>query len=154
MTKNGQSGRSTADLSLKKREEKLGKRDVFEIPGIKQNPLSVVLIKKFTKDERLNIQEMLKSLHKFVNSERIDEKLGFVFEIYDLDNDGIISTRDLFEIIKLLNKGLLDDWKIQNIVDKTFANLGEYKSGMNYEEFKDLIFKRSKNLGELLGCTS
>lgn len=140
------------ELELDRRAERMGKRDVFGIPEVKNNPLSVIIIKKFTKDEKLDTREMVRSLHRFVNSKSIDEKLEFIFGIYDLDNDGVVSNKDLFEIIKMLNKGILDDWKIQNIIDKTFAETGEYKLVMDYEEFRKLVLKTTTNLKEMFGC--
>ncbi|ELA41533.1 uncharacterized protein VICG_01397 [Vittaforma corneae ATCC 50505] len=146
------SSRQEEEIELDRKIERMGKRDIFGIPEIKNNPLSVILIKKFTKDEKLNTKEMIRTLYHFVNSKGIDEKLEFIFGIYDLDNDGLVSTKDLFEMIKILNKGILDDWKIQNIVDKTFAEIGEYKLSMSCEEFKKLVLKTTSNLKEMFGC--
>lgn len=141
------------DAELKKRIESIGKRDIFSIPEIKNNPISVILIKRFTFDEKLDGRAMIEELCKFVKCKSIGDKLDFIFTIYDLDNDGLVSSKDLFEIIKMLNRGILDDRKIQNIVDRTMAMTGEYKLGITPNEFKRLVCHVTKDLDLMFGCS-
>lgn len=145
--------RDQDEAVIAKRVERMGKRDVFDIPEARNNPISVILIKRFTVDEKLDAHAMLTSLCKFVSSKSVDEKLEFIFSVYDLDKDGKISEKDLFEIIKVLNRGILDDWKVQNIVDKTLAEVGEYRQFIECEEFKELVKRTTKNLKVMFGCT-
>lgn len=138
--------------SLKKWKTNIKKKDLFSIENIKDNPISIILIKKHTVKDHLNSEEMLESLHSFVNTKDFNQKLKYIFNFYDTNGDGEISSIELFEILKVLNKGILEDWKIQNIVDKTFAEVGEYRLSMNFEEFKAMILKRNKKLLEIMGC--
>lgn len=138
--------------SLKKWKTNIKKKDLFSIENIKDNPISIILIKKHTVKDHLNSEEMLESLHSFVNTKDFNQKLKYIFDFYDTNGDGEISSIELFEILKVLNKGILEDWKIQNIVDKTFAEVGEYRLSMNFEEFKAMILKRNKKLLEIMGC--
>lgn len=144
-----QTEKDESELDLK--AARLNKRKVLEIQEIKNNPISVFLIKKYTKDEKLDTKELLRSLYRFVNTKNVTDKLRFIFELYDLDNDGLISSKDLFEILKILNKGILEDWKLQNIVDKTFAKGGEYRIVMNQDEFIKLVSSNTKSLEEMFG---
>lgn len=137
---------------LDRRAERLSKRDIFKVPEIRENPLSVILIKRFTVAERLDARAMVEALCGFVKSKSVDHKLEFIFSVYDMDQDGLVSSKDLFEIIKILNRGILEDWKVQNIVDRTLAKTGEYKLTMTCEEFKTLVRQTTKNLNAIFGC--
>jgi len=137
---------------LDARVERMSRRDVFNIPEIKENPLAVILIKRFTVGEMLDSRTMVEIITRFVTTKSIDEKLEVIFTIYDLDHDGLISSKDLFDIIKMLNRGILDDRKIQNIVDRTLATTLEYKLTMTCEEFKTIIKHTTKRLNSIFGC--
>jgi Ca2+-binding EF-hand superfamily protein len=128
------------------------KRDILSIPGIKENPVSVFLIKKFTVNEKLDTKALVISLYRFSKTKNLEEKLFFLFEIYDSDSDGFIFRMELFNFLKLLNKGILDDYKLNNIVDRTFADAGEYIDKMNFDQFKKLINSRCINLRDMFGC--
>lgn len=130
-------------LERMKKAAKFTKRDLFSNANIKDNPLSVILLKKFTANEKIQTESLVEMLYEFVNG---NNRLEILFKIYDTDGDGFISNSELFEILKILNRGILDDWKIQNIVDKTFNEIGEYKLKMNLKEFEELITKRCENL--------
>lgn len=137
---------------LLKKSSSLSKKDLMSVLPIKNNPLSIVIIKKYTKNGKLDAQDLVRSLYAFTNAKILGEKLKFIFGLYDLDGDGCISSVELFELLKLLNKGIMEDWKLQNVVDKTFAEMGEYTTRMRYDQFEDLITKRSKNIRELFDC--
>lgn len=147
-----------ADSKNEKQNEALSKasefrrRDVLSIQDIKDNPISIILIKKFTINGKLDSKALVASLHKFSESKAIDDKLFFLFNVYDGDGDGHISNQELFDILKLLNKGILEDSKIQNIVNRTFSEVGEYLNEINYEQFKKLILDRCVHIKSMFGC--
>lgn len=127
---------------LLKKSKVLTKKDILSIPELKENPISTILIKKYTNGDAFEGEKLIKDLLDFNLVTKADQKYKFIFGIYDLDCDGYISSLDLFDILKVLNKGVLVDWKLQNIVDKTFAEIGKYRSKLNYEQFKYIIDKR------------
>ena len=137
---------------LLKASSLLGRKDLMSVFSIKNNPLSIMIIKKYSVNDKLNATMLIEALYGFVNSKSLDEKLKFIFDVYDGDGDGYISSVELFEILKILNKGILDDWKLQNVVDKTFAAIGEYTTMMKFEQFKNLIVKRSNRIHEMFDC--
>lgn len=125
---------------------------LLAIPSIKLNPLSVLLLNKYTKNNRIDVEKLISALLFFLKSVRLEDKLAFLFECYDADSDGYISSTELFDLLKLLNRGILSNSKIQNIVDKTFAEVGEYKMKMDYADFKMLLMSANTNLVELFCC--
>jgi serine/threonine-protein phosphatase 2B regulatory subunit len=138
---------------LLKRIPNLNKRDILSFDKIKDNPITIILIKMFTINNKLDTHALVLSLYNFVESKTIDDKLYFLFTIYDTNSDGLISNTELFELLKTLNKGILEDFKIHNIVDRTMSEIGEYLQFLNYEQFKKLIVDRCENLKILFNCT-
>ncbi|KAF7683559.1 Calcineurin subunit B [Astathelohania contejeani] len=139
---------------LLKKGSKIKKSDLLVYPTISQNPIALRIIQNFTKKGRLDIEGMIKSLRMFVSSAPLDAKLKLLFRMYDTDNDGLISSGELFMVIKTISDDLLTDSKIQNIVDKTFYQFGEYVKSINFEEFCSLIKKRNINLETFFKCNS
>lgn len=44
------------------------------------------------------------------------------FRIYDMDNDGLISNGELFQVLKMMVGNNLKETQLQQIVDKTILN--------------------------------
>lgn len=126
---------------------------LLAVPSIKTNPLSVLLLNKYTVDGRVDVERLTSELLFFLKSARLEDKLSFLFECYDSDSDGYISSTELFDLLKLLNRGILSNSRIQNVVDKTFAEIGEYRVRMDYDDFKTLLLSANTNLTELFCCT-
>lgn len=139
--------------NLLRKSSALGKKDIMSLLSIKNNPLSVMIIRKYTRNGKLDVEDLIKSLYVFTNTRKLEEKLRFIFGLYDLDNDGYISNTELFNLLKLLSKGAMEDWKLQNIVDKTFAETGEYITRISYGQFEDLVSRRTENIYEFFDCT-
>lgn len=139
--------------TILKKSSHLSKKDIFSIPTIKENPVSIFVIKKFTKNDVLDAKSMVNALYTFSTTKNLDEKLKFLFEIYDADSDGYISNAELFDMLKMLNKGILDDTKIQNVADLTFEIVPNYSNKMNFDHFQKLLKKSCTNLSQMFGCT-
>jgi len=138
--------------SLLKRSLSFGKRDIMAVPQIKNNPLSVIIIKKYMEGDKIAFDKLIKAAYRFSNTRNLDEKLRFLFGLYDNDNDDHISSIELYELLKTLNKGILEDWKLQNVVDKTFADVGEYTTKIDFNQFRKLIVSRSTSIYEHFDC--
>ena len=125
------------------------KTDITSIPKLKNNPITTILVRKYTVRNKVDITKMINDLTTFVNSTDTESKLHFLFSIYDMDKDGYISNIELYEILKLLNKNILENWKLQNIVDRTFAETETYTTTISYDQFKFIIAKNNKNIPKL-----
>merc|ERR1712107_497515 len=103
--------------------ESLSVEEFLALPELKENPLVHRVVSVFDADNsgELDFTEFVKGLAMFTtkNVDR-EKKLKFLFSIYDMDRDGLISNQELFEVLKL---------------DKNQDGL------ISYEEFCDIIAK-------------
>lgn len=124
---------------------KITKKKLLSIPSIRRNPISERLIDVFIKNGELDFEQLLKELHQFVSNASLDSKIELLFKVYDRSGRGRISENDLFCTLKTMNNHSLEDSKLWNIVDKTFAELGEYTEEMDLEAFSGLILRKTKD---------
>ncbi|KAL6121074.1 hypothetical protein NUSPORA_02065 [Nucleospora cyclopteri] len=137
----------------KLKERFIRKSDITSIPELKNNPITNLLIKRFSKGNKIKANEMLQSLRDFLESDSLEVKLKILFSIYDSNSDGYISSVEFYELLKTFNHNYLENWKLQNIVDKTFAEIDEYSTNMNFEQFKGILIKNNKDLLKAFNCT-
>ncbi len=63
-----------------------------------------------------------------------------IFQIYDVDHDGVISADDLFFVMKLMCGVNLDDVQLQRIVEATIKEADLDQDGkLNMAEFEQAI---------------
>jgi Ca2+-binding EF-hand superfamily protein len=103
------------------------------------NPLANRIITIFcsnTPDNHVNFRQFIQTLSPLSPVSSREEKLRFVFKIYDVDNDGFISTKDLNQVLKMLVGENLDEQQLNTISNKTILE-GD-KDGddqLSFEEF-------------------
>lgn len=136
-------------LSLKSRGE-LQDKDLMNLKTIKQNPISERMIESYTTDGVLNFNQLYSDLYSFVNKKDLDLKLKFIFRIYDVDNDGLITKVDLFNVLKSYSD-CKSEKTLTDIVNFTFGEAGLYSETIDFEKFKEIIMTKSKNMDKLLG---
>lgn len=122
------------------------------IPSVRDNPLCVRILARYKEDGNDNIASAIGALCEFLTSKKLRIKLFYIFQIYDQDMDGVISNYELFELLSFLNRGILSRWKIQNIVDKTFAETNVYCQFLDFENFVQIIKKSMKNPLKVFKC--
>lgn len=111
------------------------------IPELKQNPLVERVIALFDKDGNgvINFTEFIEGISQFTVNGNKEDKLNFVFKIYDLDQDGFISNKELFSVLKLMVGANLLDQQLQQIVDKTIRyNDKDFDGKISFQEFKEV----------------
>ena len=96
---------------LHKRFKKLDKdsndtlcvEEFLALPELKENPLVQRVVQVFDADSdgELNFSEFVSGLAMFT-TKNVDKqkKLKFLFNIYDLDRDGLISNSELFQVVE------------------------------------------------------
>lgn len=124
--------------------KKITEKDILKIPSIAENPITKILLKKYSTENNVNFENLINDLRMFIRFSSLKDKLHFLFRIYDNDDDGYISKSDLFYIVNDMCQYDMEREKIQNVVDQTFrdVNNGQIK----FEDFYNIIVKKTKNI--------
>jgi len=129
--------------------------EFLAIPEIAVNPLLERIISVFdtNKDNEIEFKEFVSALATFTDQTKLDDKLKFLFQVYDIDNDGYISNGELFQVLKMMVGTNLSEKQLQQIVDKSIIEADEDGDGkLNYEEFTKLI-KNTEELGQKMSIS-
>jgi len=109
--------------------------ELMSLPTLKQNPLVQRVVDTFDTDGNgeVDFNEFIQGLSIFSakSGSSREEKLKFVFKIYDIDGDGFISNADLLKAVKIMVGRNLKETQLQQVVDKVFQ--------WNGKECTDLI---------------
>ncbi|OMJ83526.1 hypothetical protein SteCoe_15558 [Stentor coeruleus] len=125
--------------------------EFFDIPELAQNPLVQRVISVFdkNKDGNISFYEFVTGISKLSEAGSEEDKMRFLFSIYDIENDGFISNGELFKVLKMMVGNNLTDVQLQQLVDRTIIRADEdYDGKISYEEFCKMI--RDLEIGEKL----
>lgn len=120
----------------------IDKNEFLSIPGIAQNPLSRRVIDIFDENKGgdVDFKEFVTGLSVFSSASNKEDKLKFLFKIYDIDNDGYISNGELYLVLSLMVKDSLTDVQLQQLVDRTIVEADEDGDGkLSFEEFRKVL---------------
>ena len=125
--------------------------EFFDIPELAQNPLVQRVISVFdkNKDGNISFYEFVTGISKLSEAGSEEDKMRFLFSIYDIENDGFISNGELFKVLKMMVGNNLTDVQLQQLVDRTIIKADEdYDGKISYEEFCKMI--RNLEIGDKL----
>ncbi|KAJ3039547.1 Calcineurin subunit B type 2 [Rhizophlyctis rosea] len=118
--------------------------EMTAIPELAMNPLCLRIVEVFDSDKRgeVNFKQFVSALSVFSKGARREQKLSFAFKVYDVNGDGVISSSDLFVILKLMVGSNLDDSQVQALVDQTIleADTIDKDGAISFNEFKRALF--------------
>lgn len=116
--------------------------EFFEIPELAQNPLVQRVISVFDKngDGNISFYEFVTGLSKLSSGGSEEDKMRFLFAIYDIDKDGYISNGELFKVLKMMVGNNLNDIQLQQLVDRTIIKADEdYDGKISFPEFCKMV---------------
>eukprot|EP01132_Coremiostelium_polycephalum_P006147 gene6147-7657_t len=116
--------------------------EFLSIPDLALNPLLERVLQIFdeNKDNEIQFSEFVNTLSTLSDKGTREQKLKFLFQVYDMDCDGYISNGELFQVLKMMVGNNLNDIQLQQIVDKTIIEGDKDKDGkISFEEFIDII---------------
>ena len=102
------------------------------------NPLvrRVIAVLDRNKDGNISFLEFVQGLNSLSAGASQQDKLRFAFQIYDINNDGFISNGELFEVLKMMVGGNLNDTQLQQLVDRTIVKADtDFDGKISFEEF-------------------
>lgn len=118
------------------------KDEFLAVPTIQSNPLAARLVELFDSDGNGNIDfgEFVSALSIFSSKGKRDEKLKFAFNVFDIDKDGFLSNGELFIILKKMVGDNLQNFQLQQIVDKTIIEADSSGTGtLNFADFMKVV---------------
>lgn len=118
------------------------KDEFLAVPTIQSNPLAARLVELFDSDGNGNIDfgEFVTALSIFSSKGKRDEKLKFAFNVFDIDKDGYLSNGELFIILKKMVGDNLQNFQLQQIVDKTIIEADSSGTGaLNFADFMKIV---------------
>ena len=134
--------------------DELTPEEFLGIPALTNNPLVHRVIKVFdkNKDGKISFLEFLNGLATLSTGADDEQKLKFVFRVYDFDDDGVISNGDLFKVLKMMVGNNLSDVQLQQLVDRTIIKADKNRDGViDFEEFCEEV--RSLDVAKKLTLT-
>ncbi|XP_049870452.1 calcineurin subunit B type 1-like [Pectinophora gossypiella] len=118
--------------------------EFMSLPELQHNPLVHRVIDIFDTDGdgEVDFKEFIQGMSQFCVQSDMMSKLRFVFRIYDIDKDGLISNGELFQVLKLMVGQHMKDSKLQQVIDKTFLLADKDEDGkISFEEFCNVVGK-------------
>jgi len=84
--------------------------------------------------------DFCKCLSIFAEQTPRASKIRFAYRIYDMEDDGFISRRNLFDVLHAVLGSLFDEQQITAIVNATFKHCQLNKDGnIDYQEFRSVV---------------
>lgn len=117
---------------------RIGADELLSIPELCINPLVdrvVVMFDSGDEEGGITFAKFCEVLSVFSGTCPQEQKLRFVFDVYDVDRDGYISADDLTKTLKLLVADNLTQPMISAIVDRTIREVGGPEGRISLESF-------------------
>lgn len=131
------------------RNVRLDEEEICKLPELKVNPFKDRICKIFSSsdDGSMSFEDFLDMMSVFSDNAPRSLKAEYAFKIYDFDEDNMLSSRDLFEIIRRIttaddNNDKLDDEEMQQLIDNIFeeADLDD-DDCLSFQEFEHVLSK-------------
>jgi len=110
--------------------------ELLNIPELSINPLASSVVHAF---ESVNFKEFVRLLSAFSPRASRREKLAFMFEIYDVDGDGLISASDINLMLRQLAGSALSDNQIKAIISQVESQAAGWEGGLSLEAFIETL---------------
>ena len=115
--------------------------DIVAILEIENNPLKYHVAQYMSnnnENEAISFEAFIKVIDIFKNN-KTDKQYKFMFDLFDFDKDGKISSEDMLINFKLLLGNSLNEDQIKEIVDKTISEYSNDKKFINYNDFVKIL---------------
>ena len=120
--------------------------DLATLPDVDKNPLGdrIWRVLAQTGENSIDFKAFVKALATFNDKGNEDEKIKFLFKVYDIDGDGYIAKDELFVILKSLVGNSLSNAQLEQISEKTISDIDTTGEGkMCFEDFKKIFLGKS-----------
>eukprot|EP00892_Ulva_mutabilis_P006026 jgi/Ulvmu1/3796/UM018_0006.1 len=105
--------------------------ELLAIPELSINPLAARICRML---DGCNFMSFVKFLAAFSSRASVDAKKRFLFQVYDVDGDGLLSYDDLRSMLSHLVGGQLSDEQVQQLLARA-ASEAASPGGIDYATF-------------------
>ncbi|MEW5304141.1 MAG: hypothetical protein WDW38_003502 [Sanguina aurantia] len=105
--------------------------EFLTIPELSINPIAPRLVRLF---DSINFRDFVKMLASFSPRAKREAKLKVMFEVYDIDGDGIITRDDMTVMLRQLAGSSLSDSDLRGIIEAALTEAGA-PNGLNLAAF-------------------
>jgi serine/threonine-protein phosphatase 2B regulatory subunit len=102
------------------------------IPELSINPLAQRLVRLA---ESANFTEFVRLLAPFSPRAPREDKVRFIFEVYDVDGDGVVSREDMSVVLRQLGGAGLADAAVHELVERAFGEAGAADGCLRLPDF-------------------
>ncbi|XP_065367471.1 uncharacterized protein Nox [Calliphora vicina] len=131
------------------------RREEFKKIVISKNPFFTERVFQiFDKDNSgsISLQEFIDAIHQF-SGQSADDKIRFLFKVYDIDGDGLIQHKELHDVIRacMEENGMeFSEDQIEDLTTAMFEDADPYNRGeITYEALKNQLHKHGGLLENL-----
>ncbi|CAL6013840.1 Calcineurin_regulatory subunit B [Hexamita inflata] len=129
------------------------KSKLQQIPELQLNPLSSRIAELFvdqSDNEGISFKSFVQNLAVFSHQSTEEEKLRFLFRVYDRDNDGKINEDELYNILKQCVGNNIEDQQLKMLVKGTIQDADKNEdAALDYIEFRQCV-ERNAGMKEKL----
>eukprot|EP00878_Enallax_costatus_P004891 GHUV01005146.1.p1 GENE.GHUV01005146.1~~GHUV01005146.1.p1 ORF type:complete len:179 (+),score=35.46 GHUV01005146.1:738-1274(+) len=118
--------------------------ELMAIPELSINPLAQRLVRQF---ESVNFVDFARLLAAFSDRAPYDEKVKFIFKVYDVDGDGLVTRDDMQIMLRQLAGSSLTDDDINCLVIRALQEAAS-PEGLTLKAFRDTL--SPKDLGNMV----
>lgn len=104
----------------------------MSIPELSINPLAQRLSFFF---ESINFREFVALLAPFSPKASEEDKLRLMFNVLDVDGDGLLCAEDLETMLRYLAGSTLDAQQVHDLIAKTFLQVGASEGGITFAQY-------------------
>eukprot|EP00736_Rhodelphis_marinus_P004342 Rmarinus@m.26839 len=125
----------------------MGYREFCRAVGLRESLLTKRMFQFLDtdKDGYLDFGEFANGLSTFKSDGLEDDKLRFIFKLYDLDGDGFVSVTDFHEMLLDTIRNAprnIPDTRVNDLVSKFFQETDLNQNGkLEFDEFKELLLR-------------
>jgi len=123
---------------------------LLSIPELAMNPLATRIISLFDSrhDDLISFKQFIETLSIMSEKGSREDKLKFVFMIYDIKRDGFIDVDELYQVLKMLVGNNLSEYQLRTIAEKAIQDVDKDEDDkISFQEFSEALSIR--NLQEM-----
>mmetsp|Transcript_14338 Transcript_14338/g.16269 ORF Transcript_14338/g.16269 Transcript_14338/m.16269 type:complete len:184 (+) Transcript_14338:300-851(+) len=116
--------------------------ELLKIPELTMNPLCKRIMNHFGGEDkdRMNFTEFVQYLSTFNKQASRNEKAQALFEVFDRDEDGYISSKELLEILKSMVTENIEDIRLKSMVAMIIKEADVDRDGkLSFDEFRSCL---------------